>query len=117
MLRKTRWNPERAASAQLTMGYTELDANSVWNTMPPHTHGRRMEVYLYFDLADGVVMHLMGTPGETRHLMVRDKQAVLSPGWPVHAGAGTQDYRFAWGMAGENQDFADLDPLSLAEMV
>jgi 4-deoxy-L-threo-5-hexosulose-uronate ketol-isomerase len=109
--------PEVADSCQLTMGYTELLPNSVWNTMPPHTHGRRMEVYLYFDLGDGLVVHLMGPPGETRHLLVRNKEAAVSPPWSIHSGAGTQSYCFVWGMAGENQDFADIDPLTPAELM
>jgi 4-deoxy-L-threo-5-hexosulose-uronate ketol-isomerase len=108
--------PARVPSCQLVMGFTELEPKSIWNTMPAHTHLRRSEIYLYFDLGDGLVLHLMGEPGETRHLMVRDRQAVLSPSWSVHAGAGTNAYRFIWGMAGENQDFNDLDPLPLAAL-
>ncbi len=101
--------PETVPSCQLTMGITSLASNSVWNTWPAHTHGRRCEVYLYFDAGDGMVVHLMGRPGETRHIIVRDRQAVYSPAWSIHSGAGTNNYSFIWGMAGENQDFSDLD--------
>jgi 4-deoxy-L-threo-5-hexosulose-uronate ketol-isomerase len=109
-------HPGGARSCQLTMGYTELAPGSVWNTMPAHRHARRSEIYLYFDLEDGVVVHLMGEPNQTRHLMVRDRQAVLSPAWSIHCGAGTRNYRFVWGMAGENQDFSDMDAVSCAEL-
>jgi 4-deoxy-L-threo-5-hexosulose-uronate ketol-isomerase len=108
--------PGRIESCQLVMGFTELQPGAIWNTMPPHTHIRRSEIYLYFDLEDGMVVHLMGLPGETRHLIVRDRQAVLSPPWSIHAGAGTRNYRFAWVMAGENQDFGDIDPLAPGEL-
>lgn len=108
--------PGGIESCQLVMGYTEIEPNSVWNTMPPHTHPRRSEIYLYCDLGDGIVFHFMGAPGKTRHLVVRDREAVLSPAWSIHAGAGTGPYRFIWAMAGENQDFADIDPVELAEL-
>jgi 4-deoxy-L-threo-5-hexosulose-uronate ketol-isomerase len=104
-------------SCQLVMGVTHLHAGSVWNTMPPHTHLRRSEVYLYFNLApDAVVFHLMGPPGETRHILMKDCQAVISPGWSIHAGVGTRAYSFCWGMGGENQDYADMDAASVASL-
>ena len=106
-----------ARSCQLVMGITELDEGSVWNTMPPHTHVRRTEVYLYFGLpADAVAMHIMGKPDETRSLVVRDRHAVLSPGWSIHAAAGTQKYSFVWAMGGENQEFSDMDSVSMQEL-
>jgi 4-deoxy-L-threo-5-hexosulose-uronate ketol-isomerase len=106
--------PGKVESCQLVMGYTELQTGSVWNTMPAHLHPRRMEAYFYFDLDDNIVIHLMGSPQQTRHLVVRNEQAVLSPSWSIHGGAGTKNYRFVWGMAGENQDFTDMDALPLS---
>jgi 4-deoxy-L-threo-5-hexosulose-uronate ketol-isomerase len=104
-------------SCQLVMGVTHLHAGSVWNTMPPHTHMRRSEVYLYFNVApDAVVFHLMGPPEETRHLLMKDRQAVVSPGWSIHAGVGTRAYSFCWGMGGENQDYADMDPAAITSL-
>ena len=104
-------HPDGAASAQLVMGITELQPGSVWNSMPPHVHHRRTEVYLYFDVpSDGTIVHLMGEPHETRHLMMHDREAVLAPGWSVHAGCGTSSYTFCWAMGGENQEFADMQP-------
>lgn len=111
-------HPEVLESCQLVMGMTILDPLSLWNTMPPHTHERRMEVYLYFDMPeDGVVFHMFGKPNETRHLVVRNEQAVISPSWSIHAGVGTSSYTFIWGMAGENQDFDDTDTLVLADLL
>lgn len=108
-------HPARIASGQLVMGVTEMRDGSVWNTMPPHTHVRRTEVYLYFDLpSDAVVFHFLGEPSETRHVVLRDGDVVLSPGWSVHAGCGTQRYAFCWAMGGENQEFADMQPVDLS---
>ncbi|MGA8110315.1 MAG: 5-dehydro-4-deoxy-D-glucuronate isomerase [Acidobacteriaceae bacterium] len=102
---------EGARSCQLVMGVTHLHAGSAWNTMPPHTHMRRSEIYMYFNLAANArVFHLMGPPAETRHLVLADRDIVISPGWSIHAGMGTQSYSFCWGMGGENQDYADMDP-------
>lgn len=104
------------SSCQLVMGLTEVEEGSVWNTLPPHTHNRRSEIYLYFDLGDQIVVHLMGNPERTRHLVVHDRQGVLSPCWSIHAGVGTGSYRFVWGMAGENRDFQDIDPVELSDL-
>jgi 4-deoxy-L-threo-5-hexosulose-uronate ketol-isomerase len=104
-------------SCQLVMGVTHLHAGSVWNTMPPHTHMRRSEVYLYFNLAqDAVAFHLMGPPGETRHILMKELQAVISPGWSIHAGVGTRAYSFCWGMGGENQDYGDMDVAAITDL-
>lgn len=105
-----------AQSAQLVIGYTELAEGSVWNTFPPHTHSRRCEVYTYFDVGDTLVMHFMGEPAATRHLVVREKQTVLSPPWSIHCGCGTGAYKFLWAMAGENKAFADMDAVDPGEM-
>lgn len=109
--------PGQVESCQLVMGMTHLEPGSVWNTMPCHTHDRRMEVYLYFDMdRDSLVMHYMGEPEETRHIVVRNEEAVISPSWSIHAGSGTKAYTFIWGMAGENQAFDDMDPVSMNEL-
>ncbi len=101
-------------SCQLVMGFTQLNEGSVWNTFPPHTHDRRTEVYCYFDLPkNGLVMHLLGEPDNTRHVVLREKQIVLSPPWSIHCAAGTSAYSFVWGMGGENQDFDDMDACNM----
>jgi 4-deoxy-L-threo-5-hexosulose-uronate ketol-isomerase len=103
-------------SCQLVMGFTELAEGSVWNTMPPHTHSRRSEIYLYFDLQENIVSHFLGQPDQTRHVFVRNEQAVLSPWWSIHCGCGTSAYRFIWAMAGENKTFDDMDKLTLSDL-
>lgn len=109
--------PGKVQSCQLVMGFTELLNGSVWNSIPPHTHLRRNEVYFYFDVpAEQVVLHLMGEPAETRHLFMHNHQAVVSPEWSIHAGAGTASYSFIWGMAGENQDYTDMDKLEVKNL-
>lgn len=109
---------EGAKSCQLVMGFTELQQGSVWNTMPPHTHMRRSEIYLYFDIPDEHrVVHLMGPATETRHLVVANKQVAISPGWSIHAGVGTASYSFCWGMGGENQVYTDMDALRIPELL
>ncbi len=109
--------PGQVESCQLEMGMTTLMPGSVWNTMPCHTHDRRMEVYLYFDLPeDAVVFHYMGKPTETRHLVMRNEQAVISPSWSIHSASATRAYTFIWGMVGENQDFDDMDPVAMKDL-
>ncbi len=110
-------HPGGVKSCQLVMGYTELDEGCIWNTMKPHTHMRRTEVYLYFDVPAGhAVFHLLGPPEETRHLLMHDRQAALSPIWSIHSGAGTRAYRFIWGMGGENQEFSDMDHVEIRDL-
>jgi 4-deoxy-L-threo-5-hexosulose-uronate ketol-isomerase len=110
--------PTRLTTCQLVMGFTELITPSIWNTMPAHTHFRRNEVYFYFDLPENqFVMHLMGEPQETRHLVVRNHQSVISPEWSVHSGAGSASYSFVWAMAGENQDYTDMDKVELTDLL
>jgi 4-deoxy-L-threo-5-hexosulose-uronate ketol-isomerase len=110
-------HPDGVKSCQLVMGMTTLETGCVWNTMPVHTHQRRMEAYLYFELPqEQVVFHFMGEPSETRHIVVRNEEAVLSPSWSIHSGAGTGSYTFIWGMVGENQTFTDMDGVPMSEL-
>lgn len=110
-------HPAVCQSCQLVMGMTMLDPNNVWNTMPAHTHERRMEVYLYFDMDEETrVFHMMGEPNETRHIIVSNEEAVISPSWSIHSGVGTKNYTFIWGMAGENQTFTDMDHIPMKDL-
>jgi 4-deoxy-L-threo-5-hexosulose-uronate ketol-isomerase len=110
-------HPEGMQSCQVMMGMTLLEPGNMWNTMPAHLHARRMEVYCYFDIeVENIVFHLMGEADETRHLVMRDREAVISPPWSIHSGMGTGSYTFIWAMAGENQSFADMDPVSMGSL-
>ena len=110
-------HPDGVKSSQLVMGLTELDEGSIWNTMPSHTHQRRTEIYFYFNMVNGsVVFHVMGEPAETRHIVIRKNQAVISPSWSIHSGAGTGSYSFIWAMGGENQEFEDMDPVDMSSL-
>lgn len=110
-------HPDVLKTCQLSMGMTVLESGSVWNSMPAHTHERRMEIYMYFELPpEDVVFHLMGEGQETRHLVMKNEQAVISPSWSIHAGAGTRNYTFIWAMGGENQAFEDMDTIPTADL-
>ena len=110
-------HPAVMPTCQLLMGLTMLEPNNMWNTMPSHTHERRMEVYFYFDIPeDQAVFHMMGQPNETRHIVMKNEEAVISPSWSIHSGVGTHNYSFIWGMVGENQEFTDMDTISMDDM-
>ena len=110
-------HPGAMETCQVVMGFTELEPGSVWNTMPPHTHERRMEVYMYFDMkSDARVFHFMGPAEETRHLVIANGEAVVSPSWSLHSGVGTGAYTFCWGMGGENQEFVDMDHIKMGDL-
>ncbi|MDR1548945.1 MAG: 5-dehydro-4-deoxy-D-glucuronate isomerase [Hungatella sp.] len=110
-------HPDVLETCQLSMGLTVLDPGSVWNTMPSHTHERRMEIYMYFEIPENnVVFHMMGEGNETRHIVMQNEQAVISPSWSIHSGAGTSNYTFIWAMGGENQAFDDMDTIPTTEL-
>lgn len=110
-------HPEVMESCQLVMGYTMFETGSVWNTMPAHTHDRRMEAYLYFDMSEeNRVFHFMGQPSETRHIIMKNEDAVISPPWSIHSGCGTGGYSFCWAMAGDNVDFRDMDMVAMEDL-
>jgi len=112
------FHPDGVKSCQLVMGMTILETGCVWNTMPSHTHERRMEAYFYFGMApNALVFHMMGQPGETRHVVMRSEEAILSPSWSIHSGVGTASYTFIWGMAGENQTFSDMDAVAMGDLL
>lgn len=109
--------PGQVESCQLEMGITSLEPGSVWNTMPCHTHDRRMEAYMYFELPEeDMVFHYMGEPTETRHIIIRNEEAVISPSWSIHSASATRAYSFVWGMVGENQDFDDMDHVAMKDI-
>ena len=110
-------HPDVVKTCQLCMGMTVLEKGSVWNTMPAHTHERRMEIYTYFEVPDDqVVFHFMGEGCETRHIVMKNEEAVISPSWSIHAGAGTSNYSFIWAMGGENQEFDDMDGIAITDL-
>ena len=110
-------HPNGVKSCQLVMGVTHLEPNNVWNTMPGHTHRRRIEVYFYFNIPEnGIVFQIMGKPSETRHLVMRNEEAALHPSWSMHSGVGASNYSFIWSMAGENQTFSDMDDIDMSEL-
>lgn len=109
--------PDVVETCQLSMGLTKLAEGNLWNTMPTHTHERRMEVYFYFNIDEGnAVFHMMGQPQETRHILVHNEQAVISPSWSIHSGVGTKSYTFIWGMIGENQTYDDMDHVKIKDI-
>ena len=110
-------HPAVLDTCQLCMGLTELEPGSNWNSMPCHTHERRMEVYFYFNLDDKIMFHMMGQPQETRHIVMHNEQAVISPSWSIHCGVGTGNYAFIWGMCGENQEFDDMDNINPKDLL